>query len=351
MQERHVDAWGLGETVGTLRLGPPQQCANLVMFALLQPDGSRDTARGYCLLDDALAAGTARITEISTAGSVPELQLENSGAEAVLLLDGEELVGAKQNRVLNLTVLAPPHQTIRIPVSCVEAGRWSHQTIEFAAAPRAYYATGRAKKASDVSASLRTSGARHSDQSEVWADIAAKSERLAADSPTGAMAALFEHRATSLDTFVAALPPTEGQVGALFMIGSRPAGVDLFDHPLTLAALLPKLVRSYALDALDVAALDAAAGAPTAPPEPEAALGLAERFLRDLEQARGERYPAIGLGEDLRLHGERLTGGALLWSERLIHLGAFPVAQHAASPAGQARRTRLARPSRRARRD
>jgi hypothetical protein len=40
------------------------------------------------------------------------------------LLDGEELIGAKQNRALNLTILAPAKQVIVIPVSCVEAGRW-----------------------------------------------------------------------------------------------------------------------------------------------------------------------------------------------------------------------------------
>ncbi len=55
---------------------------------------------------------------------MPELRFVNHCERPVLLLDGEELVGAKQNRILNLTVLVPAHQTIVIPVSCVEAGRW-----------------------------------------------------------------------------------------------------------------------------------------------------------------------------------------------------------------------------------
>jgi hypothetical protein len=38
---------------------------------------------------------------------VPQLLFINDAMRPVLLLDGEELVGAKQNRVLNLTVLAP----------------------------------------------------------------------------------------------------------------------------------------------------------------------------------------------------------------------------------------------------
>jgi len=69
--------------------------------------------------------GWARITEVSDEGQVPELKIVAKGDKAVLLVDGEELVGAKQNRVLNLTILVPAPSTTTIPVSCVESGRWA----------------------------------------------------------------------------------------------------------------------------------------------------------------------------------------------------------------------------------
>ena len=94
-------------------------------------------AKDYLTLDEALAAGTGTITEVSESGSVPELLFRNTGHQAVFLLDGEELVGAKQNRVLNITILAPAHKDTVIPVSCVEAGRWHHTRDDFASAPRA----------------------------------------------------------------------------------------------------------------------------------------------------------------------------------------------------------------------
>jgi hypothetical protein len=56
-----------------------------------------------------------------------------------------------------------------------------------------------------------------------------------------------------LEDFVAAVHPVEGQVGALFAVNGSPWGMDLFDSPATLGKTLPKLVRSYALDAIDVA--------------------------------------------------------------------------------------------------
>lgn len=78
----------------------------------------------YLTLGEALAAGTLTITEISEGGSVPELAVINEGNLPVLFLDGEELAGAKQNRVVNTTILLKEHSKTVIPVSCVEQGRW-----------------------------------------------------------------------------------------------------------------------------------------------------------------------------------------------------------------------------------
>src|SRR6266446_5851626 len=55
------------------------------------------------------AGDRARVTEVSEAGSVPFLQVANGADRPLLLLDGEELIGAKQNRILNTTVLVAAH--------------------------------------------------------------------------------------------------------------------------------------------------------------------------------------------------------------------------------------------------
>src|SRR5690606_30206741 len=57
----------------------------------------------YALLVDALAAGTVRITEVG-AGTVPALLAWNAGDVDVLVLDGEQLVGARQNRMTNRSI-------------------------------------------------------------------------------------------------------------------------------------------------------------------------------------------------------------------------------------------------------
>jgi hypothetical protein len=313
------------EALGGVEIGEPVTFKNLTLFPLVGPSVNNP---GYLTLDEALEQGVVEITEVSKAGSVPDLRVVNLGSLGVLLLDGEELVGARQNRVLNLTVLVPPVKTIVIPVSCVEAGRWSFRSEKFAAAPRTHYAAGRARRAEQVTASLRASGERHSDQGAVWADIAAKSARLGVDSETGAMADVFELHAESVDDYVVNLPaPSGAHTGAAFAIGPRLVGFDLFDAPRTLERLLPKIVRSYALDAIEN-------GAKPTPPERAHVSSL----LDAVRQARGDSFPAVGEGEDVRLTGERVSGAALVARGRVVHLSAFRMNGEGLRSSGRVRR-------------
>ena len=81
--------------------------------------------------DQALAQKTLTITEVSQGGSVPQLLAVNSGDLPILIVDGEELAGAKQNRILNASVLLAPKSETVIPVSCTEQGRWAYASREF----------------------------------------------------------------------------------------------------------------------------------------------------------------------------------------------------------------------------
>ena len=284
-----------------------------VMPLVVDREGHPD----YLSLDEALARGSVRITETCAAGEVPELLLDNPGDQAVLLLDGEELVGARQNRMLNLTILAPAKTALRLPVSCVEAGRWSPDSDRFSTRGHTIYAAGRARKAHQVTASLRATGTRGGCQEEVWDDIRAKGARMGTASETEAMADLYAAHAAALAAYVEALPPRPGQVGAVFAIAGEVRGVELFDYPATLRRLYPKLVRSYALDAVEVAMT--APGDEVPDPRP---------FLAQLMAATATAHPAVGEGQDWRLSGEGVTGGALVARGRLVHLCAFRLTDH-----------------------
>jgi hypothetical protein len=111
----------LRETLGRAELGAEMSFENLTMFPLLDPAAGE---ANYATLQEGVASGAVRITEVSDGGSVPELAVVNDGDRPVLLLDGEELVGAKQNRIVNLTILVParPSSGSRSPASRPAAG-------------------------------------------------------------------------------------------------------------------------------------------------------------------------------------------------------------------------------------
>jgi hypothetical protein len=302
----------ISERLQQLRLGDTQAYLNLAIVPLL---GDGAAAPGYRLLDDALTFGCATVSEVSAEGSVPELRFQNRCERPVLLLDGEELVGAKQNRILNLSVLAPAGKDIVIPVSCVEQGRWHQTSPTFASARRTHFSRGRANKTAQVSFSLRTRGTRDSDQGAVWDDIADMSMRLDAPSDTHAAAALYDRHKASLEAYRQAFSPVHGQLGAIFMINGRSAGVELFDSAITLATLLPKLVESYALDAVDLAN---AAGRGAEGDDPAA-------LLMTIGNGETASYPAVGLGDDWRVTAPGVSAAALVWEDRVVHLCAFVV--------------------------
>lgn len=235
------------ETITRIKIGTPTTFRNLTLFPLA--DGGGNEAE-YLTLDEALAGKSVHITEVSEGGSVPELKFVNESDKPVFLLDGEELIGAKQNRVLNLSILVPAGKTLIIPVSCVERGRWHHRSREFTSASRAHYAEGRAKRMSQVTDSMKSSGARRSDQGEVWKDIYLKFKKFAASSATAAMSDIYEQQTRLLEDYVRSFTPGEGQTGVMFAINGGVAGFDLFDCAETLRKLFPKLMRSYALDAM-----------------------------------------------------------------------------------------------------
>ena len=214
--------------VSSLSIGSPTSVDGLSVYPLLRTPAP---APFYDTLSDAVRAGTLHISEMSDGGSVPELRVVNDGKRPVLIIDGEELVGAKQNRIVNLTVLVPELATITLPVTCVEAGRWHHVSPEFAPAERAYHASGRRSKLDQVSMSMLTNSSPRADQSAVWSEIAQKSERMGTRSPTGAAAAMYEQRRDGLDKMIASIKPMDHQVGAVFAIRGMIAGFDAFDSP------------------------------------------------------------------------------------------------------------------------
>lgn len=270
----------------------------------------------YRTAGDALSAGDLTIGEVGN-GNVPELMVSNRAPLPVLIVEGEHLQGARQNRILNSSVLVDAGADTVIPVSCVERGRWAYGGRSKASLglDMAYPAL-RAMKHQQVGQSVRTSATRRSDQAAIWTEIERKRSSLSAGaSPTGAMGDAFDHRRVDLEALLGSFPePLRNQCGVMAFGGRHPLAVDIFDRPSTLRSLWPRLIRGYALDALT---------ARRSRPEPFSIRG----FLAALfdPNAMVTSHPGIGLGEDVVVTSQIVTAMALTWSGGVVHLAAFPV--------------------------
>jgi hypothetical protein len=226
------------------QLGDPAQYRGVVVVPLFP---TRDPVCAYLTLDEALREGLA-ITETSLSGSVPELAVRNPLERNVLLYDGEELVGAKQNRILNLTVLLAPQSRTRIPVSCVESGRWRMRSAAFAAASHTAGPELRLRKAQVLGANPLARGVA---QSEVWSAIDEQSLRRGVSSPTAAHADLFTHHRAALRELRQAFPARPGQCGVIVVLPDGHTCLDYLSRPDAYAEHHRKLLDGYLMDALD----------------------------------------------------------------------------------------------------
>ena len=274
----------------------PISFGGLALVPLLLTDEPR---RSYLGLDEAMANGLA-ITEVDEVGSVPTLSVANVLDIDVLLFEGEELVGAKQNRILDRTILVPAASQTPVPVSCVESGRWSYRSRSFTSAPRTAYPELRRRK--------REGGG----QSEVWADVAEKARRMDAESPTGASAEMYVARGSSLDEYLEQLPRRQGQCGSIVCVAGRVVCLDFVGRPDVYAGLHTKLLRGYALDAIE-RPLDAAV--PTA---------YIASLLRRIQRARRTPSAPVGIGQDWRLESDRVVGSELVVDGETVALSVFP---------------------------
>lgn len=287
-----------------------RQAAGLQVFDLrwMVRDG-----HDYVTLDEALLQNLLEVTEVSSGGTVPALKVTNKSEHMVFLMAGEELVGGKQNRVLNASMLVPAKGEMPIPVTCVEAGRWGYKTSRFSSGASSSHHNLRAMMNRQVTGSYRAAGAPKSDQGAVWGEIARKMKSTGSQSSSGALHDFYEDYSKKFDEVIRTLPAREGCNGAVFAIHGKIAGADLFDKPVTLMKLWAKLIKSYAADALEN---------PPENPAPVESKQVAD-WLKSASSARQQWFDSPGVGKDVRIEDKQLAGATLVVDARPVHVELF----------------------------
>jgi hypothetical protein len=300
----------LSDYLSRLELREPRHFKNITIIPILS---TANHGPNYLTLTEALGQKLATITEVSQSGQVPNVKVTNSSELYLLLIEGEELIGARQNRTLNTSLLLAAKSETIVPVSCTEAGRWAYESAQFADAGYVSPHKLRKIKSRSVSGSLKAAMGHKADQHAVWGEVAHYCMAAEAHSPTSAMHDAISAKHRELDEFVRQLKPLPDQRGLVVLINGEVAGVDVVSSARAYQVLHSKFIRSYALEAL----------IEQKPVAPETFRIKVDSFLEASKAATESIHPAIGYGEDHRFESLGMGGAALVAERQVIHLNLY----------------------------
>ncbi len=238
---------------------------------------------------------------------VNRLVLVNNSKRPLLLLAGEIVSGGKQDRVIGKDRIVPAESDpVDLSVFCVEPGRWVATSEHFGASEAMYGSTigGRSPHAPAPTAmmaqpSVRAKAMADKDQNQVWAEVRKQREEVAgnlvAASPTVAgdiarttsYAKVNENEEVKKQVDAVAKPIEQNYqslihqlrernaVGVVVAVNGRIIWADVFASTDLLEKYWPKLVRSYASEAVVTRAK-----------EIEVGVGQAHTFLENMEGRR-----------------------------------------------------------------
>jgi hypothetical protein len=289
-----------------LRVGESVRCETISIFPLFS---DTSTKLVYRLASDAIADGSVVVEEVSESGSVPDLLVENKGDVRVLFIEGEELVGAKQNRVLNTSVLVAAGGTIKIPVSCVEQGRWRYRSRGFGPSGSHSSSKLRAIIKESVSKSTKAKRGHRSDQCAVWEEVNYMHATHGVRSSTSAMADVYRAYENRVAEFQERLRYAAGAVGVAVAVSKQIVMLDVFDKPVTCERVWNRLLSGVVFDALEAGQIDEYATSDDV-----------EQCLTRATNLAWEKTDAVGEGDEYR--GELDTGeqaSALVFAGAVVH--------------------------------
>jgi len=234
------------EILASIQVREPLRRKGLDVFPLDMPG---DMTADYVMLDELLDGNLAEITEVSAAGQVPELVVSNNADADALIVDGTELHGAKQDRMVNITLIIAGHTRETIPVTCVESGRWSYRTRSFSSSKRTVAGRLRWSKARSVYDHLAMAGIARSDQRKVWAEVADYQSRAGSRSDSEALRDAFKTKAREIEELAVDLREIDAH-GVVVALNGSIMGMDLITHRRSFGKLWPGLLHGYAMDAV-----------------------------------------------------------------------------------------------------
>ena len=297
----------VAKLIDSVSFGSPQSYKNMTVIPLFHNNGDKLI---YRTLSESIKAKEVEITEVSESGHVPELKVINHSDNLVLIIDGEQFIGAKQNRVINATVLLEKKTTTIINVACVEQGRWNYsKNKHFADSDNLMNYEIRAKRMASVNMSLKVSNKFRADQSEVWEDVAAFSRKAKVVSNTMAMDDVYDKNEKEFGDYQKEFKTVENQKGMIIIINGEIAGIEYLSNAESFSNVAEKLIKSYSstahFDNKEYKEVDY--------------VNQSKEFLNYIRYGYENMYKSVGLGEDYRYESKEGFASALVHESEVVH--------------------------------
>ncbi len=300
------------EAIAAMRLGEPVFRDGLTFYPLIASNGCPASS---ILLQEAVKQGLAEVREVDESGHVPVLVVENRGDLPLLIPEGDILAGAKQDRVVNITVIVAAGSKLKLPVSCVEAGRWRSVSRAFSVRHSAPPSLRRLKTQSVHRSSRQGKGAQ-SDQAEVWESVTRHLEAANVESRTECLSDLFaaEGRRCQKPHEPPAMP--QDAVGIVAVGPKRALGMEVLENHAMFQQAWPRLFQAYLIEH------PSAPKAPSTPAERDHR-EQAQRFIEHVRHSLRPAQTQVGHGVELTVEGENCAGSGVWFNDKPCHLAAF----------------------------
>ncbi len=225
-------------------------CDKLRLYPIMANDvfriAHKDIGRSVPM-NKALQDGRLQVKEHANGATVNTLQVINTSQDTIYLMQGEIVVGGKQDRMLAQDLLVPPGATMDIGAFCVEQGRWSEN------------GTGQQfqRTAGVVSQDVRKAAAVDREQSGVWEKVRENLQDAGARSNTGSYMGMVNDTVHTAERMayrnkLIGLPAARpGMVGVIAVSGNKVIGCDVFANTNMFNEAYPQLIDAYIAEALN----------------------------------------------------------------------------------------------------
>lgn len=278
-----------------LSLAERQNYENMTVVPILS-----DTNTPFDILDlkEGLKMGLVKIEECDNS-NIEQVKLKNNSISPLILLDGEEIAGSLQNRIISQTMIIAPKSEIKIPVNCSEKGRNTYKS-EFHYSNYMANSNTRRKKVYNKN-KLR--------QNVVWSSIDDLEKDKNTCSKTNALRDSYEKNKYDIDSYLKHFKMENNQIGVICIVENK-VGLEIFNNHSLYEKYNEMLLRSYIIDSSN-----------------KEKINISNKELENILDSINDdsfiKKEAVGLGKYYKISNSYGNGHILIYENNMVHASFF----------------------------